>query len=496
MNENALKEKKIAYFSVLEKFSLYDLRSYGRWLNLSEPTKLKKGDLLPLIVGVLAGEITPVGRNNRGAPVKNKHVNPEIIQAVEEVNKRYSTEETEKYEDFSQRFEETQMRNGRSVLTFESNNKSETEEWSEQVAKRVFVGQLQKLNEVPRLLPIDFREEAETVVVPMELIREHELREGDVVACHTEKGKSAFVAREVLTINEMQLPVNRRGKFEDEEACYPDKPVQFSSDHSDFSPSVKYLQWLLPLYQGQRGCIVSSPKAGKTSLLYEIATSAIKSARGLRVLVLLNAQSVETVWRFRNAVPQDRLVYTTYDDSPERQVFAAEFLLKRAKRFAESGKNVLLLIDSLNALGKAYNETEESMGGKVLAGGLESKTLQYLRRFFGSARCFTKGGSLTMLATVSNETGNPADDLIAMELLGLANYQIRLSQELAAKRIYPAIDLLQSGTQTGFADGEEEFKRQELYRAFLSEYGEERLLELLASAENYEAFLRKMGVKI
>ena len=499
MNENVLEELKSVYFHELDKFSLNDLRIYGRELNLTDPTKMNKGEILPLIVGVLLGEVTPAGRNKRGAPVKNKTVNPDLIKTVENLKTRYLYNEKEKKEsetDWSYKANSNDFVAVPSKLVFGSDDLKE-EHWTERVNQTVIRGQLQVLNEVSRLLPLDCGLEEEPLVVPVELVKEHGLREGDVIACHTVKSKNVSVVKEILMVNDTQLMFLNRDKFEESEVCYPHKIVPFLSENAS-SVSAKYIEWLLPLYQGQRGLILSSPKAGKTELLYALTTSALNASREVKVFVLLNAQSPETVWRFRNVIPEDQLVYTTYDDSPEKQVFAAEFILKRAKRLVECGKNVVVLVDSYSALARAYNETEDSAGGKMLAGGLESKTLQYMRRFLGSARCLKQGGSLTLLGTQACDTGNPFDELLTLELSNLANYQVYLNEALSAKRVYPAIDLPKSFTRPGGLSDSEESERiyQQVCQELLPTRGEESLCEMLKSCDTYEAFLNKINAKI
>ena len=496
MNEKKLEELKNVYLHELSKFSLYDLRIYGRELNLTDPTKLNKGDILLMIVSVLLGEITPSGRNNRGAPIKNKTVNPEILEAVENLKRRYPYNENESSAGFLNGIGFEDFDSIPSKLVFGSDDLQE-EHWTETVNKAVVRGQLQVLNDVFRLLPLNCGVEEEPLVVPAELVKEHGLREGDVVACHTVKTTNVSVVKEILTVNDTQLMFLKREKFEEMEVCYPHKTIQLLSEKAS-SVSAKYIEWLLPLYQGQRGTILSSPKAGKTELLYGLTTSALNASREVKVFALLNAQSPENIWKFRNVIPEEQLVYTTYDDSPERQVFAAEFILNRAKRLAESGKNVVLFVDSYSALARAYNETEDSAGGKVLAGGLESKTLQYMRRFLGSARCFKQGGSLTLLGTVACDTGNPFDECLSLELSSLSNYQIRLNETLSAKRVYPAIDLPKSFSRLGgiFDREESEQVYQQICREFLPTRGEEMLCKTLESCDQFRDFLCKIGAKV
>ena len=266
-----------------------------------------------------------------------------------------------------------------------------------QMKKEVYRGQLEKLNGVPMLLGLDCSENEAKIIISIDLIRQHDLREGDIISCFAEKSHTAFVATEILTVNDVLVNDLKRSNFDQCEACYPTKRIALYDKEKANSLTSKYLHWLLPIGCGQRGCILSSPKAGKTNLLYEIAYNARKLNENLTVLVLLIDQSPENVTKFRKIVDSGNLVYTTYDDMPERQVFAAGFLLKRAKRLAESGNNVLFIVDSLSALAHAFNETRESSGGKTFSGGLESKTLQYIKKYFGAARCLEKSGSITMI---------------------------------------------------------------------------------------------------
>lgn len=499
MDEKVFQQFKTAFVDYLENLSLNDLRILGRYFNMRAPTRMKKNELLEVLPEIVAGTITPEGRNKRGAPIKNKIVSAEIMASINALIKRYLEPDGQAEMNLFDALSLGQYPMSGSNLVFHSNNaeEKETGDLRTRAMQPVYRGQLQFLNGVPRLLPLDCGDEEELIVVHEDLIREYGLREGDVLAGHTVQGSNAFVLNEILTINDMQPSFLQRGKFEESEVCNPDKLLAFvSKEHA--SLEAKYIDWLLPLYQGQRGFIVSAPKAGKSELIYALATSALRLAPDVKIIVLLSSQTLETVWKFRNTFSREQLMFTTYDDTPERQIFSADFVLKRAKRLVECGKNVLLLVDSFNTLARAFNETEASVGGKVLAGGVESKTLQYLRRFLNSARCFKSGGSLTMLGALSYDTGNPFDDVIFSELSGLVNYQIRLNDTLAKKRVYPAIDLLRSNAGTGVQsiDGAWESVYTAVAQEFLPKRGEEKLLELLNKSENYPSFLEKIGVKI
>ena len=306
------------------------------------------------------------------------------------------------------------------------------------LTREVFRGQLETIDNVSMLIALDAKT-SKGILVPEELIRRHDLRDGDVISCYAERSKHSLICVDVLTINGIVTDALQRERFEESAACYPFQRVHTNAQTEDASLTAKYFEWLIPFGKGQRGCLFSEPKVGKTTVLQELA--ACLQSDNTTLLTLLVDQSPENVYAFQQIVPKDQLVYTTYEDDSVRQVFVAEFLLKRAKRFAESGKDVVLLVDSLSALARAYNETDDSLGGRTLAGGLESKTVHFIKKYFGAARCLEKGGSITMLACVSCDTGNPFDDVIASELAAISNLDVRLDVQMAIKHCYPAIDM-------------------------------------------------------
>jgi transcription termination factor Rho len=302
----------------------------------------------------------------------------------------------------------------------------------------VFRGQIATINGVSMLVSLNAKT-LKGILVPDDLIRRHDLREGDVISCYVEQGKNTMICVDVLTINDIVADAVERERFEESAVCYPFQRLHMYVSEGTAGLTAKYFEWLIPFGKGQRGCLFSAPKAGKTTIMQELAT-ALQNER-VTLLVLLVDQSPETVYAFKRLLPKERLVYTTYEDDPERQVFAAEFLLKRAKRLAECGKDVVLLVDSLSALARAYNDTDDSLGGRTLAGGLESKTVHFIKKYFGAARCLEKGGSITTLACVSCSTGNPFDDVLASELSAISNLDVWLDEQAAIKHSYPAIDM-------------------------------------------------------
>ena len=480
-------EFRYACKDYLQTLSLGDLRIYGRDIGVAQPTTKKKGELIELIVAILTGENSPIGKSNRGAPVKDSFIDPKIPKYIERLQQLYiggidqSADDTS---DYLARLQEMREK-GEFVLTVEDPN---AEEIRKNGVRQIYKGQLQTLGGVSMLLPLTCIDSEDKIVISVEMIRAYDLREGDVITCYAEKRSSFFVVTTVLTVNDLVVDTFRRGHFDDYGVCFPHKMIHTYEEGRYSGLANKYLEWLLPMGRGQRGLIVAPPKSGATALLLEVCQAAAKLNGSMRVLTLLVDQSPETVSQFRKVIEEGNLLYTTYEDESERQIFVADYLLKRVKRYAESGSDVLLIVDSFNALARAFNDTDASEGGRTLAGGMESKTVQYIKRYFGSARCFEKGGSLTVLGALSVDTGNPADDLLRAELSGIASYELSLSEDFARRRIYPAIDVASSSVKKNamYAGIRQDNLDYAIRNEFLPRFSGEALAELLAKAKSFE----------
>lgn len=444
------KEKCIEYLS--KRPSLGDLRVYGRKLGVKEPTKKKKEDLIVYIVDVLTGGITPIERSHRGAPVKNEYFDPEIERTVEELRAKY-------LRDYKQ-----ELYKPNTVIEFASPNRAELEE-SNVYKDEIYSGQLEFLGGAYRLLPTSCFKVEKHLIMPDILVEKHGLREGDVVSCRANQTENGLVAKDVLTINGSMVESYSRIRFEEGAVCYPYEPIRVYEPQRFDGFINKYIAWLTPLGKGQRGCVVSKPKAGKTSFITKTIEAINDLNSHLTILVLAVGQPPETIAELRKTVKEENFVYTGYEDEPEKQVFGADFIIKRAKRLAESGRDVLLVVDSFNALARAYNDCDVSSGGKTLSCGLESKTVQYLKKYFASARCFETGGSLTILGAVSEDTGNPADDYLSAELKMLCNYELALDVTLASRGIFPAISGGKTSLQPALVERFDERERVALGRA-------------------------------
>lgn len=489
MNEKNVKGFENAAKIYLYTVSLEKLRSYGRSIGVASATAKKKNDLIDEIIGILSGKIAPIEISKRGAPVKNDNVDQRVEGEMKRLKELYLSEENFSYSfDFETEYQK--MLDRKTTLTVGS----PIEKKEVQIDGRnvLFQGQLQTLNGVSMLLPLNCIESEERIIMPVIFIKMHDLREGDEIACYAAQNEEYLIATVVLTVNGIPLKDLHRGKFDEMNVRLP--KTRFKTYDGEFFPTMmgKYTDWLIRITEGQRGLVVSSPKSGKTTVLAELLQPLAALNENLCVLCLLVDSSPEMVSKFRMLAGNGRLVYSTYEDEPERQVFVADFILNRAKRYAESGRQVVLVVDSFNALARAYNDTELSSGGKMLSCGLESKTVHYLKKYFGAARCLEKGGSLTILGAVNTNTGNPADDVIGAELCALANLELRLSDALAYKRVFPALDLRDVRTADGTVVKTEQEKELDkfLYERFMPANSAEILLECVAQARTKEEFLQ------
>lgn len=485
MNEKSLNDLKKAYKDYLSKLSISSLRLVGRHSGVSQATLKKKEVLVDDIVSVLSGEMPPAAKSNRGAPVKDDYVDPKIFEKLQEIKLTYlsgaSEEDLEESSDLSAVSE--------NVLEVRSSDfQEEPVPYHEQ---EVYSGQLETSNGVSCLVPLSGREDSsETILVSVSLIKACNLREGDVLCCHVGRQHAALIATEILSVNGLAVNASR-ARFEDSEVKYPDERI-FLSAGKEPSASARFIDWLVPLGKGQRCLISGAPKTGKSVLLNDIAGALLEGSPELRVLVLLVDQSPESVAGFRKAAPGAEFVCTTFDDDPDRQVFMAEFLLKRAKRFAEAGMDVVLLVDSLSALARAAGETERAEAG--FGPGPDNRTLHFIRRYFGAARSFIKGGSLTVIGTVSVGTGNPADDFVAGNLAGISNVEIRLDKTLADDRIFPAFDAEASRTcRSELLFSEEERQDEPSVRKYVSAHTNEEVCALVAESETRARFIRSVA---
>jgi transcription termination factor Rho len=278
-------------------------------------------------------------------------------------------------------------------------------------------------------------------------IRRFNLRTGDTVSGQIRQPKESeryFALLKVEAINYEDTETARdKTLFDNLTPLYPEEKTNLEVDSENYSARIMDL--LTPIGFGQRGLIVSPPRSGKTMLLQNIANSMVKNHKDIILFVLLIDERPEEVTDMERSV-RGEVISSTFDEPAERHVQVAEMVIEKAKRLVEHKKNVVILLDSITRLARAYNSVMPP-SGKILSGGVDSNALQRPKRFFGAARNIEEGGSLTIIATALIDTGSRMDEVIFEEFKGTGNLEIQLDRRLADKRIFPAIDIKKSGTR-------------------------------------------------
>lgn len=278
-------------------------------------------------------------------------------------------------------------------------------------------------------------------------IRKFDLRTGDTVSGQIrspKEGEKYFALLKVETINgEDPSKIKDKVFFDNLTPLYPHEMIKLENKEKDVG--MRIMDLLIPLGKGQRGLIVAPPRTGKTMLLQKLANSITENHPEIYLIVLLIDERPEEVTDMERTV-KGEVISSTFDEPPTRHIQVAEMVIEKAKRLVEHGKDVVILLDSITRLARAYNAVAPS-SGKVLSGGIDSNALQKPKRFFGAARAIEEGGSLTIMATALIETGSKMDEVIFEEFKGTGNSEIVLSRELADKRLFPAVDISKSGTR-------------------------------------------------
>lgn len=288
---------------------------------------------------------------------------------------------------------------------------------------------------------------SDDVYVSPSQIRKFNLKTGDLITGKTRAAKDTEKYQALLFVEAVNGDkpevAAKRPDFDTLTPIYPDKRITLEHNPADLS--TRLIDIISPIGKGQRGLIVAPPKAGKTILLQKIANSIEKNHPDLKVIVLLIDERPEEVTDMKRSINGD-VVYSTFDEVPEHHIRVAEMVLERAQRLVEQKKDVIILLDSITRLARAYNLTIPPTG-RTLSGGLDPGALHKPKRFFGAARNIEEGGSLTILATALIETGSRMDDVIYEEFKGTGNMEVHLDRKLSERRIFPAIDLNRSGTR-------------------------------------------------
>ncbi len=502
--------------SELEAKSIFEMRALAKEVGISAPTKMNKAELVDMVFKITNGEIEPPQAPRRGRPKKygdateqTTSEKPQIAQnlaqpeqiltpspaKVEVIGKISLPKgfERPKYQptrQFAQQNQKQYSNNGfnqnnygQKQNNFRNQNQNQVqrdnviaERKDDEETEQIREGYLEINPDGYGFLRVKNGEfnEMDAYVSAMK-IKQYGLRRGDYVTSLCKKvqeGRPSAVVS-VTTINGIESDkVGKRPNFDDLVPIYPDERIRLEVAPREFA--TRCIDLVSPIGKGQRGIIVSPPKAGKTTLLKMIASSIATNYPDIELKVLLIDERPEEVTDMQRSI-KGEVVYSTFDELPEHHTKTAEMLLERAKRLVEMGKDVVILLDSLTRLARAYNLTIPPTG-RTLSGGIDPGALHSPKRFFGSARNIENGGSLTIIATALVDTGSRMDDVIFEEFKGTGNMEIHLDRRLSEKRIFPAIDLAKSGT-----------RKEELLLTPSELEGTWGIRKLLSNADNAEA---------
>lgn len=332
-------------------------------------------------------------------------------------------------------------------------------------------------------------------------IRRFNLRTGDMVEGKVRTPKEGEKFKALLYVQSVngenpERAVGRK-RFETLTPIYPEERLNLETSSLDLSS--RLMDIISPIGKGQRGIIVAPPKAGKTTLLKKVANSIVKNHPEVKLIVLLIDERPEEVTDMQRSI-RGEVIYSTFDEEPDHHAKVAEMVLERAKRMVEQGQDVVILLDSLTRLSRAYNLTITPTG-RTLSGGLDPGALINPKKFFGAARNIEEGGSLTILATALVDTGSRMDDMVFEEFKGTGNMEVHLDRKLQERRIFPAIDIYKSGTRREdllLTQREQEVAfniRKVMYNGNSTEAVTEKLIALMSKTKNNDEFM-EMFIKL
>ena len=336
------------------------------------------------------------------------------------------------------------------------------------------------------------------VYVAPSLIRKFNLKTGDIIRGpkRPKTQNEKFSAINFLeTVNGLSPVVAQRRKaFETLTPIFPNERIHLEKNSNTIA--MRMVDLISPIGKGQRGMIVSQPKSGKTTLLKQIANAVTKNNPEMHLMILLIDERPEEVTDIRESIVGDNVevIYSTFDELPERHRRVSEMTIERAKRLVEQKQDVIILLDSITRLARAYNLTVQA-SGRTLSGGLDPAALHMPKRFFGAARNMREGGSLTILATALVETGSKMDDVVFEEFKGTGNMELVLDRKLSEKRVFPAIDIAKSGTRReDLLLTKDELEAVDIMRKGLNGYktdeAAERILDLFTKTRNNAEFVQ------
>ncbi|MBM6860061.1 transcription termination factor Rho [Clostridium saudiense] len=451
-----------------EKMTLVELKEIAKNLGIKNISKLKKLELVDEIIKKSPNRIEKDG------VVLVEKIAPKVKVTTQEVEVQQEQVSEENREEKKERLK---------VMINESGS-----------AKGVL--EVQENNNFGFLRCDNYQTGENDIYVSPSQIRRFNLRTGDEVQGKVREAKEGEKFKALLFVEKVngEDPNKAIGRkaFESLTPIYPNERLHLESkDRNDLSS--RLMDIICPIGKGQRGIIVAPPKAGKTTLLKKVAQNISRNYPDVKLIVLLIDERPEEVTDMKRSIDGD-VIYSTFDEEPQNHIKVSRMVLERAKRMVEQGKDVVILLDSITRLSRAYNLTITPTG-RTLSGGLDPGALIMPKKFFGAARNIEEGGSLTILATALVETGSRMDDMIFEEFKGTGNMEVHLDRKLQERRIFPAIDIYKSGTRKEdllLSEAEKEVAfsiRRVMYRDGNIETITENLINMLSKTKDNEEFI-------
>ena len=460
---------------IYSEMTLVDLKNKAKELGIKNISKLKKSELIDELV-----KVTPNSIEKNGVVLREK-IAPKIREkeSTNNTNNGYSTRENNITEE-----QKEEKKEKLKVMINESGS-----------AKGVL--EVQENNNFGFLRCDNYLTSENDIYVSPSQIRRFNLRTGDEVQGKVREAKDGEKFKALLFVEKVngdnpEKAIGRKN-FETLTPIYPNERLHLETNNEK-DLSSRLMDIICPIGKGQRGIIVAPPKAGKTTLLKRIAQNITINHPDVKLIVLLIDERPEEVTDMKRSINGD-VIYSTFDEEPQNHAKVAQMVLERAKRMVEQGKDVVILLDSITRLSRAYNLTITPTG-RTLSGGLDPGALIMPKKFFGAARNIEEGGSLTILATALIETGSRMDDMIFEEFKGTGNMEVHLDRRLQERRIFPAIDIYKSGTRKEdllLSDEEKEVAyaiRKVMYRDGNIENITENLINMLSKTKNNREFIQ------
>lgn len=463
---------------IYSEMTLVDLKNKAKELGIKNISKLKKSELIDELV-----KVTPNSIEKNGVVLREK-IAPKIREKestnnTNNTNNGYSTRENNITEE-----QKEEKKEKLKVMINESGS-----------AKGVL--EVQENNNFGFLRCDNYLTSENDIYVSPSQIRRFNLRTGDEVQGKVREAKDGEKFKALLFVEKVngdnpEKAIGRKN-FETLTPIYPNERLHLETNNEK-DLSSRLMDIICPIGKGQRGIIVAPPKAGKTTLLKRIAQNITINHPDVKLIVLLIDERPEEVTDMKRSINGD-VIYSTFDEEPQNHAKVAQMVLERAKRIVEQGKDVVILLDSITRLSRAYNLTITPTG-RTLSGGLDPGALIMPKKFFGAARNIEEGGSLTILATALIETGSRMDDMIFEEFKGTGNMEVHLDRRLQERRIFPAIDIYKSGTRKEdllLTDEEKEVAyaiRKVMYRDGNIEKITENLINMLSKTKNNREFIQ------